>query len=65
MPDEADLANEQAERHLEAARSKRRPVLFITGSCYNCGEPIGAREFCDADCRDDYERRERVGKLYG
>jgi len=65
MPDEADLANEQAERHLEATRSKRRPVLPITGQCYNCGESIGAREFCDADCRDDYERRERVGKLSG
>ena len=35
-----------------------RSTLLACGSCYNCEAitPDGAL-FCDADCRDDYQRR--------
>ncbi|HAM4192654.1 TPA: DUF2116 family Zn-ribbon domain-containing protein, partial [Escherichia coli] len=34
-----------------------------TGFCYNCGEPVKTGLFCDGDCREDYEKRERFGKI--
>lgn len=29
------------------------------GKCYNCDEPI-QETFCDADCRDDFEKRKNI-----
>ncbi len=40
----------------------RRPSLPYTGNCHNCGDITGGgRRFCDADCRDDYEKRAKRG----
>lgn len=57
MSDEADVANEQMELTLASARSRRAPSLPAIGQCYNCEETLRFGVFCDADCRDDYERR--------
>lgn len=60
MSDEADRADEAIEVMLAAARLRRKPVLPSVGHCHNCDEPVRAGDlFCDADCRDDYERRTR------
>ena len=34
-------------------------ALPYTGECYNCGDPTPASvNFCDADCRDDWDKRQ-------
>lgn len=46
------------ERAIEAARSREVRILAFTGRCYNCDERLGpGHRFCDADCRDDFEKR--------
>lgn len=54
-----DAASEIEAFNLELALRTRKPELPITGTCYNCDEPIPDARFCDADCRDDYEKRVR------
>lgn len=61
MRDEADIANEQMEVVLAAALTHRKPVMRPTGSCYNCGYPVPG-VYCDADCREDHEKRVRAQK---
>ena len=60
--DFADIAanREQLDRDLAIrAQSAHKPALVPNGCCYNCDEPVCAdAEFCDSNCRDDYERRE-------
>ncbi|HFW4798944.1 TPA: hypothetical protein ACIBS5_004429 [Salmonella enterica subsp. diarizonae serovar 60-67:z35:-] len=64
MADEADIASEIERIRTEAAISGReRHTLPVTGHCYNCDEHISAGLFCDADCRDDYEKRERFSAM--
>lgn len=62
--DDIDRAAEQEEMHLAAALSARNPVLHYNGHCYNCGE-TSAGIFCDADCRDDYQRYEAAKRRAG
>jgi hypothetical protein len=69
MADEIDRANDQAELFLAAAienNKAHRAVLKPTGQCLSCREPVpDGRRFCDADCRDDFDRiseaRRRAG----
>jgi len=60
--DEADKGNETAELTLQSyinkIRKRANTTLLVTGFCYNCEEEIRNRLFCDAECRDDYEKRE-------
>lgn len=42
-----------------AALSHRKKELPTTGRCLNCDEPTGTQRFCDVDCRDDFEKRNR------
>lgn len=66
MADEADLAQDHIEKELSRSMARRRPSLVPTGQCFNCGEEVtGQACFCDADCRDDYERRARSSGLRG
>jgi hypothetical protein len=63
MADIADLAQEDMERDapyvLEAGKKPAGPKP--NGTCHNCGEPIAPDTiFCDLDCREDYERRQRA-----
>lgn len=60
MADEADMAQDIEQARLAAIMSKReRHAWPEVGYCHNCGESLPAGLFCDADCRDDYEKRER------
>ena len=60
--DFADIAakREQIDRDLAlAAQAAHKPALVPNGRCYYCDARVGAdAEFCDGDCRDDYERIE-------
>jgi hypothetical protein len=64
MADFIDDANEAAEIFLRAALSTyRRPAgPAPTGCCLNCGHalPVSGMRWCNPDCRDDYEDRERA-----
>jgi len=62
--DDADRASDREDiaraAAVEAVRARieRLPSL---GYCYYCGEALRAgKRFCDADCRDDYERQEKM-----
>lgn len=61
MSDDVDRAQaREAEMREDALREvKLVPTLTACGVCYNCGDPIDGGEFCDANCRDDYERMQR------
>ncbi|AXC70703.1 hypothetical protein ABGY98_000489 [Salmonella enterica] len=64
MADDADIASETEQLRTDAALSGReRRTLPEAGHCYNCNETISAGLFCDADCRDDYEKRERLSAM--
>lgn len=58
--DEAnDLVIRENEQAVENALNRPDEPLPQTGRCHNCGEPV-TELFCDADCRDDWERRKRM-----
>lgn len=61
MSDIIDTANDYAEVLTEAARQYRKPEgPKATGFCLNCEEVVAeGKRWCDAQCRDDYERRVR------
>lgn len=66
MSDIIDDANDKAARDLklciEVAR-KPKPLPPPTGLCFNCGETIDtATRWCDDDCRDDWQFRNRRGQ---
>lgn len=67
MSDFADLASEREELDrdlaLKAAHN-HAPALSATGYCHNCEAPLpeGLR-FCDCDCRNDYDSRQRAARL--
>ncbi len=56
--DIADLALEQSDLDLKLAldNCKRPNQIKNTGKCGYCKDPIKCGQFCDTDCRDDYER---------
>ena len=57
--DNADAAQESIDLSIKASLSNRSTKqLAFTGQCYNCREPLVEARFCDADCRDDHEKRE-------
>lgn len=68
--DPVDRAVVEQERLLEEQlRQARKPqhTLLYSGSCYNCLEPLAHPDrFCDADCRDDYEKikRSRAQRIF-
>ncbi|ABW74909.1 hypothetical protein Bcep22_gp18 [Burkholderia phage Bcep22] len=70
MPDEIDIANEQAERilHAQIEAARTRPALpqNLTECLNGCGDPPapGAR-YCCASCRDDHDQRMRVRRAQG
>lgn len=70
MSDEVDRANELSEVLLEATLKAARPSLRPKGECYFCGENLmnsflKGSLFCNHDCRDDYERQERMRGING
>lgn len=73
MADEADIANESAERHLQALLAQERQkgakqiVRHQDGSCYNdCGdEALAGAAFCSKECAEDVEKRLKLAGLAG
>lgn len=62
--DEADIASDLMERELQLAlRSRVWESQESTGHCLWCDKPLepGLR-WCDADCRDDWERAHAAGQ---
>jgi len=56
--DQATVQEEKArEMALKLARDKQ-PQLTSCGVCHNCAEPVNSGLlFCDANCRDDWQKR--------
>lgn len=58
--DKADKTQENAELYLSTALYKSRrhePDIVPIGQCLFCGDPVAEqRRWCDADCRDEWER---------
>lgn len=64
--DIVDLAQEEEmARMTRLLNGRLRPVLAFTGECHNCAERLDEGYFCDADCRDDHERRFRARMING
>lgn len=64
MVDEVDIANKNSEFFLELAlnnhKKRSQQTIAATGFCLNCNEPLsGDKCWCDNDCRDDWEKRNR------
>lgn len=67
MADIIDQAQDKMEYELEQRiKAARGIVLPASDNCLYCEEPTenGAR-FCCVECREDYERDERLAKMRG
>ena len=54
---------EQEDRDRALAAQAAKPSMPPLGFCYNC-DAVGFEGcFCDADCRDDYELREKQKRV--
>jgi hypothetical protein len=62
--DPLDDAAEATELMLQEALAKKAPVPEKTGFCLECDEPT-AGAFCSRECRETYEKRERMNKIKG
>lgn len=64
MSDDADHASslEELQRHTAINKARQQPELPVTGFCYYCAEPLNGLRFCDADCRDLFEKEQRLIK---
>ncbi|EIK6737890.1 hypothetical protein LKC87_002823 [Salmonella enterica subsp. enterica serovar Aqua] len=59
-----DIASELVQLWTETTLSGQEcHTMLDTGYCHNCDEIISAGLFCDADCRDDYEKWERFSAM--
>lgn len=63
MADIADIANDHNEMMLNAIVANRKPVekkYYLR--CRNCFELTNdGKQFCDKDCQDDFEKRNKGG----
>jgi hypothetical protein len=58
--DDVDIAQEQEEYARQEAMFQFQKHAFLKpGFCHNCAAPT-PEQFCDRDCRQDYEHREQV-----
>lgn len=66
MADDIDIAQENQQRlhdaRINQARSRAGQLeVKATGYCLNCDEPLASGlRFCDADCRDDYQKMNKM-----
>jgi hypothetical protein len=67
MVDDADRAQIEIDLELENARraTQAGPRLIGTGHCHNCEEALDnlAQLFCDQECAEDFERRQRGSRF--
>ena len=58
--DEIDLVQENMARESLIKPAKKKELKY-KGTCYNCDESVSfPARFCDVDCREDYELREKL-----
>jgi len=62
VADIIDEAHEREEELRAKALERREPEgPPAVGACYNCSEPLApGQRWCDADCRDDWEKYMRA-----
>jgi hypothetical protein len=70
MPDLIDAAQDCEIQNREACIRElaytRERQLAPSCECYNCGARLGfLGAFCDSDCRDDYQHRQRMQRMGG
>jgi len=68
VTDDADRSDAKIEAAIEEGIRKARQgqALRWTGECHFCGcEVSNPANFCDTDCRDDYEAEQRAKRLRG
>ena len=58
MADDVDLAQERDAKMLESLIAARKPEgPQANGKCFTCSSPLPlTHRWCDAACRDNYER---------
>lgn len=62
----ADLTQREIESKLEEHRLRAaESSLKFNGFCYYCKHPLKESNFCDEDCRDDYEYEQKRKKANG
>ena len=64
MSDMLDEAAIVTEMMLQKAIQKRSKVPELTGFCLSCEEPTTGA-FCSSECREDYEKIERLKAIRG
>jgi hypothetical protein len=64
MSDWIDESQELQEVQLAEALAKRQKVPEKTGFCLSCEEPT-AGAFCSTDCREYYDKIERLNAIRG
>ena len=71
MADEADMTAERDERDereapMRIAASRKPTPPAPDGRCMSCGASVPeTHRYCDADCRHDFERAERMQQIGG
>jgi len=68
MSDIADASDQLIETFTTAAiaHARRDTHLHSDGHCAFCDEPVEiGLLFCDRDCRDDYEKQQRIRIISG
>ena len=69
--DEVDRAQQETEFMLAAALRRVTPRLVPLGVCLECEVKLGPQTgkypalFCSADCRDMFEKREKMRRING
>lgn len=64
--DQATMREEQERERSIAAVRRQNQTLAPTGACHWCDEVVkGDKRFCDADCRDMWQRQESARKSAG
>ena len=64
MSDPLEEAAAVTEMLLAESLRMRAKVPEKTGLCFTCEEPT-AGAFCSTDCREDYERIEKINAIRG
>jgi len=66
MSDIADVSDKHIETFINSAiaNASRKTQLHSDGHCAFCDEAVDiGLLFCDRDCRDDYEKEQRIYKI--
>lgn len=64
MSDFLEDAEKFTNLFLQEGLSKKAKVPENTGLCLECGEPT-AGAFCSKECREDYEKMEKLKAIRG